>query len=114
MQILSQAGILSAIVPLLELETNKEGESALSGDQTALFLRYINARWSADPVAWILAFNTGTQARKVARWKIIGQTVFAQQPHAPVILYSAETPEVLDEFRDQTWVDAFGYRNVPG
>ena len=112
MEVLSKAGILSAIVPLLELDANKETGNALSDDQAVLFLRYVIARWSADPVAWVIAFEEGTQAKKVSRWKRIGQEVLAPGRHAPVILYSGQTPQVLESFRDQPWVDAFGCCNV--
>ena len=46
------------------------------------------------------------------RWKRIGREVFAAGTHAPVILFPGETPWLLDEFRDQAWVDVFGSQTV--
>jgi hypothetical protein len=109
---LSQAGILSAIVPLLELQSQKNTATPLTDDQAVLLVRYVVARWGADPVAWLLAFESDTSARNVARWKRIGQSVFASRPHAPVVLYPGETQWLFDEFRDEKWIDVFGYQSV--
>lgn len=114
MDILTRLGILNVIVPLLEIGSHKELGTTLSDEQAALFTRYLAARWGADPIAWLFAFETDTRARKVARWKKIGQTTFDRGAQAPVILYPGETTWVLDEFRNESWVDAFGYRNVTG
>jgi hypothetical protein len=110
-ELLSRAGIISAIAPLSELES-ETSLFDLPDDQATLLVRYIVARWGAEPVVWLLAFEGDPQARKVGRWKRIGQSVFAGRAHAPVILYPGQTAWVLDEFRDQDWVDAFALQNV--
>ena len=112
LQVLSQAGILNAIVPLLELPSQKNVAPPLPDDQAELLVRYVVARWGADPVAWLLAFEGDSAAKNAGRWKRIGQAVFASRAHAPVILFPGETHWLLDEFRDQKWVDAFGYQSV--
>src|SRR5262249_29452324 len=48
---LSRAGLLSAIVPLPD-------KSDLPADQAALLLRYVVARYGAEPVAWLVTLNT--------------------------------------------------------
>jgi hypothetical protein len=106
--LLGRAGILSAIAPLMELES--QTNSPLPEDQAALLLRYAMARWGADPVAWLLAFDSDSQAKKVGRWKRIGTLAFApNRSGAPVVVFPGETPWLLNEFRDQAWVDAFAY-----
>ncbi len=112
LETLSQAGILSAIVPLLELPSQARAAMPLADDQAELLVRYVVARWGADPVAWLLAFESDTSARNIGRWKRIGQSVFGSRAHAPVVLFPGETQWVLDEFRDQQWVDVFGYQSV--
>ena len=112
LEVLSRAGILSAVAPLLELETERKEAAALTEDQATLFLRHVVARWGAEPVVWMLAFEGDTRATRVGRWKRIGQAVFANAAHAPVLLYPGSTPWLLDEFRDQTWVDVFGYQAI--
>ncbi|HWX21152.1 MAG TPA: DUF4038 domain-containing protein, partial [Candidatus Binatia bacterium] len=109
---LSQAGLLNAIVPLAELASQKEPGLALADDQAILLTRYVVARWGADPVVWLLAFDGDSNGKKASRWKAIGQAVFGMAPHAPVVLYTGETQWLLDNFRDQSWVDIFGYQTV--
>ena len=112
LDVLSQAGILSAIAPLLELQSPKSTAMALADDQAELLVRYAVARWGADPVAWLLAFEGDSAGKNASRWKRIGQAVFGARAHAPVVLYPGETQYVFDEFRDQAWVDVFGYPSV--
>jgi hypothetical protein len=109
---LSQAGILSAITPLLELAPRMRAAPPLPDEQAELLVRYMVARWGAEPVAWVLAFDGDAGSKKLGRWKRIGQAVFGSGPHAPVVLYPGDTEWVLDEFRDQPWVDVFGYQSV--
>ena len=65
-----------------------------------------------SPVAWLLAFEGDSAGKNVGRWKRIGQAVFGSRAHAPVVLFPGETQWLLDEFRDQKWVDVFGYQSV--
>jgi hypothetical protein len=105
---LSRAGILSAIVPF-----SQKGSSdsvTLPDDQIALLLRYIEARWGADPVAWLIALEGETETNKIARWKKPGAAIFGLSHRAPVIVSAGNRQPILDEFRDQSWVDAFAYQ----
>ena len=113
-EVLTQAGILSAIVPLFELQSEKGATFTLRDDQAELLVRYVVARWGAEPVAWLVAFEGDSAGKNVGRWKRIGQAVFGSRAHAPVILFPGETQWLLDEFRDQKWVDVFGYQSVTG
>jgi len=108
---LSRAGMVSAIAPLADLGTGKKGAQALPEYQAALVFRYMVARWGAEPVAWVLALEDSQEA---GRWKKIGQAVFGEGQHAPVMLYAGGSPQLLDEFREENWVDIFGYRTVTG
>src|SRR5262249_41223203 len=109
---LRQGGILSAIAPLMEMDSAGPTTNQLPEDQAALLLRYVVARWGADPVAWLLAFDGNAKSGKAARWRKIGQAVFAGSRRAPVILYPGETPWLLNEFREQAWVDIFAYQTT--
>jgi hypothetical protein len=84
--------------------------STLPDDQIALLLRYIEARWGANPVAWLVPLDDETETNRVARWKKPGAAIFGMSHRAPVIVSAGSTQQILDEFRDQTWVDAFAYR----
>ena len=111
LETLSRQGILSAVTPLSELETDPNLLS-LPDDQVVLLLRYAVARWGSEPIAWVLAFDGDSQKKMAVRWKRIGQAVFGEGPHAPVVLYPGQSAWLLDEFRDQAWVDAFGFQTI--
>lgn len=104
------AGLLNAIAPLWEIGANAANN--LPEDQAVALLRYCLARWDADHVAWIVAFesdNTGVQA---VRWQRIGRAVFNTVSHAPVVLLPGESNWVLDRFRQERWVDALGIQTT--
>lgn len=100
----NRAGLVCAIVPLQEFGG---ADGGLPEDEAALLVRYTTARWGAHHVAWILAFEGDSLGKRVGRWKRIGRLAFANRAHAPVILMPGETPWLLDEFRDEAWLDAF-------
>jgi hypothetical protein len=114
LEVLNQAGILGAIAPILELQSEKGTGVPLPDDQAELLVRYVVARWGAEPVAWLIAFEGESAGKNVGRWKRIGQAVFGSRAHAPVVLFTGQTQWLFDEFRDETWVDVFGYQTVTG
>jgi hypothetical protein len=103
---LTQTGLLGAIAPLVELEPRQRA-SSLSDDQVALLVRYCVARWEAEPVVWLLAFD-GSIPRLIDRWKRIGHAVFEEGRRAPVLVYPGAAIEALETFRNQNWVDLLG------
>jgi Protein of unknown function (DUF4038)/Domain of unknown function (DUF5060)/Putative collagen-binding domain of a collagenase len=107
LEALSRAGILSAIVPFAQMDGRES--AALPDDQIALLLRYVEARWGADPVAWSIRLDGMTETNKIARWKKPGAAIYGVSHRAPVIVAAGQRQQILDEFRDQTWVDAFAY-----
>lgn len=106
---LNRAGLLSVITPLWEI--NLPAAEALPEDQVALLLRYMLARWDADDVAWLISFEGGSVAKNISRWKRIGRAVYGDTAHSPVILFPGETHWVLEEFRNESWVDVFAYQS---
>jgi len=103
---LNHAGLISAIVPLQEFGP---GNHALTEAQAELYFRYVVARWGANRVAWLLAFEGDNFGKNAKRWKQIGRAVFGNCAHAPVVLLPGETYWIFDEFRTEKWVDAFGF-----
>lgn len=111
---LNQAGLLSVIAPFATMS----GDTANGLDETdaILLLRYMVARWGANDVAWLFGPLVSKDAsvasdRAVARWKRIGKEVIGAAPHAPVILFAGGRAATMREFRNQRWVDAFGYQS---
>lgn len=101
-------GLLCAIAPLWEIGNT----NPISEDQAIRLLRYALARWGADNVTWIVAFETDSSGTTAARWINIGRAVFNQVTHAPVILFPGESTWVFDGFRLERWVDAFGLQTT--
>ncbi len=106
----NQAGLLNAIVPLWEIGASANAN--LPEAQAIALLRYCVARWGADHVAWILAFEADNTGEQAARWQRIGRAVFGPVAHAPVVLLPGESTWVLDSFRAEPWVNAFGLQTV--
>jgi hypothetical protein len=101
-EMMNRAGLLSVIAPLWGNET---ATAELSEEQVSLLVRYMNARWGAYNVAWLLAVDQG----RSARWIRIGRDAFELTKHAPVILCPGELSSGFDDFRKENWVDAFGF-----
>jgi hypothetical protein len=93
----------------LELSTATNAV-ALPVDQAILLTRYVVARWGADPVAWLVVADG--EPPQAGRWKRIGREVFADNVHAPVIVCAGHSASMVDQFRDQAWVDAFSVQPI--
>ncbi|HWC61353.1 MAG TPA: DUF5060 domain-containing protein, partial [Verrucomicrobiae bacterium] len=99
---MNRAGLLSVIAPLWGNESATED---LPEEQISLLVRYLNARWGAYNVAWLLTLNEG----RSPRWMRIGREVFEDTKHAPVIVFPGELSSGFSDFRKENWVDAFGF-----
>jgi hypothetical protein len=102
---LAEVGILSAIAPLWETQPQAEAV-ALPDDQATLLVRYVVARFGADPVAWVIPAGVGPKGAE--RWEKIGREVFGGRPHAPVLVCSGKERENLARFSSLDWVDMIG------
>jgi hypothetical protein len=109
LQTLTGAEVLSAIAPLLELGTATNAV-ALPVDQAILLMRYVVARWGADPVTWLVVADG--DRKQAERWKKIGREVFGNIDHSPVVLCAGHDPSMLEQFRNQPWVDVFSVQPV--
>lgn len=106
----NRAGLLCAIAPLWEI--SDRAEEPLPEDQAIRLLRYAVARWSAEDVAWIVAFESDSTGAPATRWQNIGRAVFGQVTHAPVILLPGESVWAFDAFRRERWVDVLGVQTT--
>ncbi len=100
----NKAGLLSAIAPLWEIGV----ATGPTEDQAIRLLRYVVARWGAEDVAWIIAFESDSTGEQARRWQNIGRAVFNLVNHAPVVLLPGESFWVCDAFRRERWVDILG------
>jgi hypothetical protein len=98
---MNRAGLLSVIVPLW----GNSPADDLPEEQVARLVRYMNARWGAYDVAWMIALD----GNRNGRWLRIGREVFGDAQHAPVVLFPGALESGFGEFRNEHWVDAFGF-----
>ena len=101
----NRAGLLNAIAPLWEIG---DAVATLPEDQAIALMRYAVARWGADDVAWVVAFECDSTGAQAARWQRIGRAVFNAVSHAPVVLLPGESLWALDGFRQERWANIFG------
>lgn len=101
-EMMNRAGLLSVISPFWQAAGTT---NALPEDQIKLLVRYMTARWGAYEVAWLL---TPDQNRS-ANWQRIGREVFGGIVHGPVIVFPGALASSYDEFRNEDWVDVFGF-----
>lgn len=104
---LRQAGLVSCIAPIYEFPESPDPGAKLHQDQVALIVRYMMARWSADPVIWILPCE-GTEAEALeaaALWRYAGGANFGKGSQAPVLVYTS-SPKAWEQMSALSWVDA--------
>ena len=113
---INQAGLLGVPVLLWAAEWSESSVNtanpgfALPEDQAILLARYMVARWGAHDVVWILNGDGDYRGAKAERWRRIGQAVFGEREHAPVVLHPNGMNIPTEEFRDQSWLDITGYQ----
>jgi hypothetical protein len=115
---LNQAGLLSAPVLLWAIGGGSQPQVnpgfSLHEEQAILLARYMVARWGANDVLWMLPGDGDYRGAKAERWKRIGRAVFGDEPHAPVVLHPGGMHWVLDEFKDEPWLNIHGYQSGHG
>jgi hypothetical protein len=103
---LGNAGLLNAIAPFSDAEWTASGSPVLADSQVALLVRYVVARYGADPVAWVLPIEPEAKGRR--NWKELGRQAFGDFWHAPVIIYSLVGGD-FELGNSEKWVDVFGF-----
>lgn len=104
----NKAGLLNAIAPLWEIGATE----SLPEAQAIRLLRYLVARWGAEDVAWIIAFECDSSGEQAMRWQNICRAVFNVVNHAPVILLPGESFWIYDAFRPERWADVLGVQTA--
>ncbi len=115
---LDRAGLLNAPVLLWAIGGGQSSQVnpgvSLPEDQAIRLARYMVARWGANNVVWILAGDGDYRGQKASRWKHIGEAVFGGRPHAPVVMHPGGMQWILDDFKDEKWMDVLGYQSGHG
>ncbi len=87
---------------------------SLPEDQAVRLAQYMIARWQGHDVVWILPGDGDYRGAKADKWKRIGRAVFADGQYAPVVVHPGGMHWILDEFKDEPWVNVHGYQSGHG
>lgn len=115
---LQRAGLLNVPVLLWAIGSGSDPDvnpgHSLPEDQAIRLAQYMVARWQGYSSVWFLAGDGDYRGPRAERWKRIGRAVFGDGPHAPVVMHPGGMHWILDEFREEPWVDINGYQSGHG
>lgn len=106
---ITRAGLVSVIVPSWEISPSRD---AAQEAQVISLLRHALARWSANPVVWVIAVESDSTAANLGRWRRIGQETFANGTHGPVLLLPGASHWLWDEFREESWLAGLAFQTT--
>lgn len=112
-----KAGLAPVPVMLWALTSHDKespGENLATGHAIAL-ARYIQARYQAYSVMWMLGGDGDYRDDKAQRWKEIGRGVFPKELlRRPVTLHPRGGQEPWEAFKDEPWLDFLTYQSGHG
>ena len=106
-------GLLAAIVLTWGLRPVDSG-NYLPEKEVVRLVRYLEARYGANHVVWILTGDADYVGAKGARWRRIGRAAFGGRPHAPVTSHPGGMIWPWDAFREEKWLDFLIYQSGHG
>jgi hypothetical protein len=106
-------GILAAIVLTWGLRPLDSGNSLPEAEVIRL-IRYLESRYGANHVVWIVTGDNTYEGAAGERWKRIGRAAFDGRAHAPVTTHPAGMLWPWDSFRDEKWLDFIIYQSGHG
>jgi Protein of unknown function (DUF4038)/Domain of unknown function (DUF5060)/Putative collagen-binding domain of a collagenase len=106
-------GFLVAIVLTWALRPQDSG-NALPEGEVIRMIRYLEARYGANHVVWIVTGDSSYEGADGERWKRIGRAVFDGRDHAPVSTHSNSLRWPWENFREEKWLDFVVYQSGHG
>jgi hypothetical protein len=106
-------GMLAALVQTWGLRKQDSG-NYLPESQLICLMRYLEARYGANHVVWILTGDAHYEGEQGERFKRAGRTVFGGRPHAPTTLHPAGMLFPFEAFREEKWLDFLIYQSGHG
>ena len=106
-------GLLAAIVLTWGLRPVDSG-NYLPEKEVVRLMRYLEARYGANHVVWILTGDAEYLGAQGARWKRIGRAAFGGRPHAPVTSHPGGMMWPWEAFREEKWLDFLLYQSGHG
>jgi len=107
-------GLLAGIVLTWGLRPQDSG-NALPETEVIRLVRYLESRYGANNVVWILTGDNTYEGASGERWKRIGRAVFGRGPaHALVTTHPVAMHWPWESFRNETWLDFVIYQSGHG
>jgi hypothetical protein len=106
-------GLLAAIVLTWGLHPEDSGNYLLESEVVRL-VRYLEARYGANHVVWILTGDNRYEGTDGERWKRIGRAAFGERTHAPVTTHPIGMHWPWESFRNEKWLDFIIYQSGHG
>jgi hypothetical protein len=106
-------GLLAAIVLTWGLRPEDSG-NYLPEREVVRLIRYLEARYGANHVVWILTGDSDYEGAVGERWKRIGRAAFGGRDHAPVTTHPIGMHWPWESFRDEQWLDFVTYQSGHG
>jgi uncharacterized protein DUF4038/uncharacterized protein DUF5060/collagenase-like protein with putative collagen-binding domain len=106
-------GLLAAIVLTWGLRPVDSGNSLPEAEVVRL-IRYLESRYGADHVVWIVTGDNYYKGADGERWKRIGRAAFDGRSHAPVTTHPAGMHWPWESFRHEKWMDFIIYQSGHG
>jgi len=106
-------GLLAAIVLTWGLRPVDSG-NYLPEKEVVRLVRYLEARYGANHVVWILTGDAYYVGANGARWRRIGRAAFGGRTHAPVTSHPAGMLWPWDAYREEKWLDFLIYQSGHG
>jgi hypothetical protein len=106
-------GLLAGIVLTWGLRPADSG-NYLPEDEVVRLVRYLEARYGANHVVWILSGDATYDGASGERWRRIGRAAFGGKAHAPVTTHPLGMWWGWDSFRSEDWLDFLVYQSGHG
>jgi Protein of unknown function (DUF4038)/Domain of unknown function (DUF5060)/Putative collagen-binding domain of a collagenase len=106
-------GLLAAIVLTWGLRPVDSGNS-LPEEEVVRLIRYLESRYGANHVVWIVTGDNYYEGPAGERWRRIGRAAFDGRKHAPVTTHPAGMHWPWESFRDEQWLDFIIYQSGHG
>ena len=107
---INERGMIASPVMLWANEPHDPG-LALSVEDCITLARYIQARWGAFQVVWILGGDSRYASPEDARWRKIAEAVFSTTPRRLVTTHPVGANWSPSAFWSDPWFDFIGYQS---
>ena len=105
-------GLIASPVMIWSCRPNDPGRK-LGENEILRLARYIQARWGAHQVVWILG-GDGNYEPNGEMWSRVGHALFDQRHDRLVTMHMGGQQWTAEQFRGQSWFDFIGYQSGHG